>query len=395
MILIIINCFDCQLQGCEMNKIYQRLSVIALCCGLLSPSYARDVTDIVDDRQWSSQYRGGTGGSNFNMKNDLPNYFDTRVTKVAVRHGSRIDAVKFYWDYNSDNSATSSDFYGGSGGNLSSFSLSDDEHIVKIKIWGTDSDSDEGRVGRISFTTSDGDVYDYGSTAKNLKQWGAFSASQIIGLWGREGSEIDRAGIIIAPLVNLMVTDIELDNNSYKSTSNSSTFVSSQILYNDTSVAQSTQVSVVYTEASSFENSYSETAGITKTMGVEVETSGDLFGLAKVSTTISGSVSGQESLTIGESVSTSSSTSTWVKVDANVAAHTIVVAEAVAYYDTDEIDYTMTVENTYDGEEFEVKGTFTGEGTQVFGSWTEIGTINQGVIDVYSAFEDEYGYLEN
>ena len=52
--------------------------------------------------------------------------------------------------------------------------LSDDEYIAKVKIWGTDSDWDEGHVGRISFTTSDGDIYDYGGSSENLHEWESF-----------------------------------------------------------------------------------------------------------------------------------------------------------------------------------------------------------------------------
>lgn len=378
-----------------MKAINKSVPILALCCAMSTQVIARDVTDLVDDREWLSAYRGGTGGSSFDMKNDLPNSFDTHVSKVTVRHGERIDAVKFDWDYDSGSKSASSESYGGDGGNASSFTLSDDESIVKVKVWGTDSDWNEGRIGRISFTTSEGDVYDYGGTSKSLQQWGIFSGSQIIGLWGREGNEVDRTGIIIAPLVDLQIASIDVDADSYKSSTRASTFTSSQVLFNDTSSDQSTQVSVGYTESTGFSNSYSETSGITETLGVSVSTKGGLFGLAEVSSSLSASVSAQQSLTVGETVSTTSTTSTTTNINVNVGAYRVVVAEAVAYYGTDEVDYTMTIENTYDNEEFEVKGTFTGESTQVYGSWTEIGTIEKGVIDIYDAFEDEYGYYEN
>lgn len=157
-----------------MSVIKKCTPIIALCCVISSPVIARDITDLVDDRQWSSAYRGGSGGDSFDMKNDLPNYFDTRVTSVKVRHDSRIDAVQFYWDYDNGSKSASSTYYGGSGGSESSFSLSDDEYIAKVKIWGTDSDWDEGHVGRISFTTSDGDIYDYGGSSENLHEWESF-----------------------------------------------------------------------------------------------------------------------------------------------------------------------------------------------------------------------------
>lgn len=166
-------------------------------------------------------------------------------------------------------------------------------------------------------------------------------------------------------------------------------------MFNDTSTSQTSQIGVAYTEESSFSNTYSETSGITETTGVTVSTKADFFSLAEVSSTLSASVSAQESLTVGETVSSSSTTSTTVKIDVNIPAYSIVVAEVVAYYGDEQVDYTMTVENTYDGEEFEVKGTFAAETTQVYGSWTEIGTIEKGVIDIYDAFEYEYGHYEN
>ena len=95
---------------------------------------------------------------------------------------------------------------------------------------------------------------------------GVFYSSQIIGLWERSGNEIDRAGIILAPLVNFQITDIDIDTGSYESFNTASTtFTSSQVLFNDTSTSQTSQIGVAYTEESSFSNTYSETSGITET----------------------------------------------------------------------------------------------------------------------------------
>jgi len=378
-----------------MKKIYKSLLVLITLVLMGHSAFARDVTDLVNDREVSSDYRGGNGGSGFSMENEIPKYFDARVTKVKVRHNERIDAIQFEWEYENGTKTKKSTFYGGSGGTESSFTLSDGEFINKIKIWGTDSSASSGRVGRISFTTSEGKVYDYGETSNNLQQLGQYTNQQIIGVWGREGTEIDRLGIITAPAVDLQVIDIGLRDKTYESLQTASTFTSSQVLFNDSSASQSTQVSVAYTEESSFSNSYSDTAGITTTNNVTVSTKSDVFGIAEVSASISAGVSSQQSLTVGRADSTSNNTTTTIKVDTNVAANSIVVAEATAYYGQEEVDYIMTVENNFGGELFFVLGTFSGTNTTVFGSWTEIGTINNGVIDIYSAFENEYGYYEN
>lgn len=379
-----------------MKKVYKMLLLI-IGFGLISQTAfaARDVTDLVNDREVSSATRGGSGGGSFNMKNEIPKYFDARVTKVKVRHNTRINAVQFTWEYKNGTKTKKSTYYGGTGGTESSFTLSDGEYINKIKIWGTESNSSKGRVGRISFTTSKGKVYDYGETADSLQQWGKYSASQIIGLWGREGTEIDRAGIITAPLVDLQVVDISLRDKTYESSQTATTFTSSQVLFNDSSSSQSTQVSVAYTEETSFSNNYSDTAGITKTNDVTVSTKANVFGIGEISASIAAGVASQKSLTIGKSNSSSTKTTTTIKVDANAAPRSIVVAEAVVYYGEEDVDYIMTVKNKFGGERFFVLGTFSGTNTTVYGSWTKIGTIRNGVVNIYKAFENEYGYYEN
>jgi hypothetical protein len=371
------------------------LTTVVACVGFAAAnlSFARDVDDIVDDWWTSTAYRGGTGGSGFDMYDDLPDYFDTHVYKVQVRHGERIDAIKFYWDYKGGTKTTSSEYYGGGGGSQSSFSLSDDEFIRKIEICSSDSDWDEGRVGYIKFWTTDGNKYSYGDTAKNCNTW-SYTNKHIVGLWGREGDEIDRLGIIGAPIVNLEVTGIDIDDNSYDTATTSTTYSSSQVLFNDTSTSQSTTVSVEYKDITSFANSYSETSGISEEYGVEAEVSSDYFDLVDVSTTLSYSVTQQDTLTVGETITESEWVTSTSSISVTVPANSIVVAEAVAYYGDEDVDYTMTVENTYTGEEFDVEGTFSGTSTTVWASWSEIGSISDGEIDIYDAYEEEYGSYE-
>jgi len=378
-----------------MKKIYNTVLVVIGLMLMTQSVFARDVTALVNDREVSSDYRGGNGGSSFSMKNEIPKYFDARVKKVRVRHNHRIDAVQFEWEYQNGTKTKKSSYYGGTGGKESSFTLSDGEFINKIKIWGTDSKASSGRVGRIAFTTSKGKVYDYGDTANNLQQLGKYSNKQIIGLWGKDGTEINRAGIITAPVVDLQVVDIELREKTYKTSQTATTFTSSQVLFNDSGSSQSTQVSVAYTEETSFSNSYNDTAGITKTNDVSVSTKANVFGIGEISSSIAAGVASQKSLTVGKSNSSSKKTTTTIKVDANAAARSVVVAEAVVYYGEEDVDYIMTVKNKFGGERFYVLGTFSGTNTTVFGSWTKIGTIKNGVIKIYKAFKNEYGYYEN
>lgn len=376
-----------------MNNFVKKVPLIAVCIGLGTPglSFARDVDDIVNDWWKSTSYLGANGGSSFDMlSDDIPSFFDAHVYKVLVRHGSRIDAIKFNWDYKGESKTTSSEYYGGSGGSQSSFTLDDNEYIRKIKIC---DNGEHDRVGYIKFWTNFGNYYDFGDTQNTCRTW-SYSDQHIIGLWGREGDEIDKAGIVVAPRVNLDVTDIEINEDTYSTLTTSTTASSTQVLFNDTSTSQSTSVSVAYTDKTEFTNTYSETSGISSTYGIEVGVSTDWFDLFDVSTKLSTSVTSEESLTIGESITESSWSTTTITVNATVPANAIVVAEAIVYYTEEEVDYTMTVENTYTDEEFNVEGTFTGINTNVYGSWSQIGTIENGVIDIYEAFEDEYGYYE-
>jgi len=378
-----------------MKKIYNSVLVVIGLVLMTQSVFARDVTDLVKDREVVSATRGGTGGGSFSMINEIPKYFDARVKKVRIRHQTRINAVQFEWEYNNGSKTKKSTYWGGTGGKESSFTLSDGEFINKIKMWGTESNGSKGRVGRIEFTTSKGKVYDYGETSGNLQQLGKYKNDQIIGLWGREGTEIDRTGIITAPVVDLQVLSVDLREKTYETSQTATTFTSSQVLFNDSSSSQSTQVSVAYAEETSFSNTYTDTAGITKSNDVTVSTKANVFGIAEISSSIAAGVASQKSLTVGKANSSSKKTTTTIKVDANVAARSVVVAEAVVYYGEEDVDYIMTVKNKFGGERFFVLGKFSGTHTTVFGSWTKIGTIKNGVIKIYNAFKNEYGYYEN
>lgn len=130
-----------------------------------------------------------------------------KITKIGLRSGKRIDRIEFSLD-------TKDTFiHGGSGGGYSSLTLDADEYLIKVE-YSTCSKSGSDRVCWIKFTTDKNRVLvgGRGSAVYTVK---ASGNDQIVGMWGKEGAELDYLGFITYTKNN------KVEGSFYDSTSGS------------------------------------------------------------------------------------------------------------------------------------------------------------------------------
>lgn len=123
---------------------------------------------------------GGDGGSEFTDTHDVNSW--GRITQIAVRHGSEVDALATTYANGQYLS------HGGTGGDLTTITLGDDEFITKIDL------RTGARVDQITFHTSKGVTYGpYGGSGGSPNTVD-FNGGVLQYLFGRSGSRMDAIG---------------------------------------------------------------------------------------------------------------------------------------------------------------------------------------------------------
>jgi endonuclease/exonuclease/phosphatase family metal-dependent hydrolase len=134
---------------------------------------------------------GGPHGTAFNDADDLPATLAPRT--LTLRGGERLDAVSLTHD---DGTVLS---HGGTGGTATSLTLAPGEHLTSVTLTrGTV--NDRTRVFSASFTTDAGRTLAAGTPTSDAVTFTAPSGWQIVGFTGRAGDEIDKLGVLYAPV---------------------------------------------------------------------------------------------------------------------------------------------------------------------------------------------------
>lgn len=134
---------------------------------------------------------GGPHGTAFNdVDNIAPN---TTVQTISLRAGSRIDAVSIQL-----NDGTTLQ-HGGSGGTATSLTLNAGEYVQSARLCSAQKNG-HTRIFYARFTTSTGRTLTGGSTTGSCVVYTAPSGWSIVGFHGRSGSEVDKLGMIYAPV---------------------------------------------------------------------------------------------------------------------------------------------------------------------------------------------------
>lgn len=139
----------------------------------------------------ASDFFGGPHGTAFNDADDLPATVSPRT--LTLRGGSRVDAVSLTHD--GGRTLT----HGGTGGTATSLTLAAGEHLTSVKLTQGQKDG-RTRIFSASFTTDKGRTLSAGTPTSDTKTFTAPSGWQIAGFTGRAGDEVDKLGVVYAPV---------------------------------------------------------------------------------------------------------------------------------------------------------------------------------------------------
>ncbi len=211
---------------------------------------------------------GGGGGQAFDDLVQL-NYVLLRISKIRIRAGSHIDRLEVTYTSGSSNTPIA---HGGTGGSdRQEFTLNDKEYITRVDVRAG------SRVDAIKFYLNSGRQSDwYGGGGGSLHSFIAPSEHGIISFHGRSGSEIDALGVYYSsriPVQVIIQSLTFLDNTFSQQSVGNATFTRAE-LTNHTSIEQELSESRSYTyevsSTTSFESSQSVTLEYTFEVGLSL-----------------------------------------------------------------------------------------------------------------------------
>jgi endonuclease/exonuclease/phosphatase family metal-dependent hydrolase len=139
----------------------------------------------------ASDFFGGPHGTAFNDADDLPATPSPRT--LTLRGASRLDAVSLTHDGGTTLP------HGGTGGTATSLTLASGEHLTSVKLTQGQKDG-RTRLFSAAFTTDKGRTLSSGTATTDTRTFTAPSGWQIVGFTGRAGAEIDKLGVLYAPI---------------------------------------------------------------------------------------------------------------------------------------------------------------------------------------------------
>ncbi|MEV6180209.1 jacalin-like lectin [Streptomyces sp. NPDC052015] len=139
----------------------------------------------------AGDFFGGPHGTAFNDADDLPAAPSPRT--LTLRGGSRLDAVSLAHDGGTTLA------HGGTGGTASSLTLATGEHLTSVKLTQGQKNG-RTRLFSAAFTTDKGRTLSAGTATSDAKTFTAPSGWQIVGFTGRSGDEVDKLGVLYAPI---------------------------------------------------------------------------------------------------------------------------------------------------------------------------------------------------
>ncbi|MGF7140195.1 jacalin-like lectin [Roseimarinus sediminis] len=134
---------------------------------------------------------GGPHGTSYNDANNIP--ANPVVGIVGIRTGSRVDQINIMLSNGTWFT------HGGYGGDYHYLSLASGEYLKSVKLCSGQKDG-HTRIFYTKFTTSNGRTLAGGSTTDSSVTYTAPDGWQIVGFHGRSGDEIDKMGVIYAPV---------------------------------------------------------------------------------------------------------------------------------------------------------------------------------------------------
>jgi hypothetical protein len=134
---------------------------------------------------------GGPHGTAFNDVDSLPS--SPSASKISLRSGSRVDAVSLQLT----NGTVLS--HGGTGGSLQTLTLGTGEYLDQVKLCSGQKNG-HTRIFYAQFRTNLARFLTGGSNTSSCVTYSAPNGWGIVGFHGRSGSEVDKLGVIFAPI---------------------------------------------------------------------------------------------------------------------------------------------------------------------------------------------------
>ena len=139
----------------------------------------------------ASDVVGGPHGTAFNDADDLPATPSPRT--LTLRGASRLDGLSLTLDGGTTLT------HGGTGGTATSLTLASGEHLTSVKLTQGQKDG-RTRIFSAAFTTDKARTLTSGTATTDTATFTAPSGWQIVGFTGRAGEEIDKLGVVYAPI---------------------------------------------------------------------------------------------------------------------------------------------------------------------------------------------------
>ncbi|MCP3943932.1 MAG: hypothetical protein GY710_20970, partial [Desulfobacteraceae bacterium] len=245
---------------------------------------------------------GGQGGSAFEAidgwSRQIPG--DKISSLTFYSNGTYLTGVKVDYLYGGSSSA------GASTGTAITAKFDMDEYIWKGMIYQSEyHDDTDARISRIFLKTTNGNQYTFGEN-NAWKSGGGFFvgdednhySSVVVGFRGNSSSVIDSISLIVATPLKLEFQGIEFDNNVTLGTAEQG-FLADSVGINETPETQNMQLRMTYSEGGTSTDSWSNTNGVSSTMGVKMGVEAKAFGFQKVSAEWSYSTTNSYSETVG------------------------------------------------------------------------------------------------
>ncbi|MEU2280748.1 jacalin-like lectin [Streptomyces sp. NPDC013178] len=150
-----------------------------------------DFSYTLDSSLKASDFFGGPHGTAFNDADDLPSTPSPRT--LTLSGGSRLDALSLR---HADGTTLT---HGGTGGTATSLTLGTGEHLTSVKLTQGQKDG-RTRIFSAAFTTDKSRTLSAGTPTSDTKTFTAPTGWQIVGFTGRSGAEIDKLGVVYAPI---------------------------------------------------------------------------------------------------------------------------------------------------------------------------------------------------
>ncbi|GAA2494932.1 jacalin-like lectin [Streptomyces gobitricini] len=150
-----------------------------------------DFSWTLSSRLRASDLFGGPHGTAFNDADGLPASASPRT--LTLRGASRLDAVGLTHD---DGTSLT---HGGTGGTPAALTLAPGEHLTSVTLTRGRKDG-RTRIFSAAFTTDTSRTVKAGSPTRDTVTRTAPAGWQIVGFTGRSGSEIDKLGVLYAPI---------------------------------------------------------------------------------------------------------------------------------------------------------------------------------------------------